>query len=130
MSETTLAIATSLKPGRYVIFDGKACVVRSVQISKPGKHGHAKCRVEAITVIGDQKIIKVIPGHDNVEVPIIEKETAQVMSINADIATVMDMKTYETFELPIPEELKKEIKEGSQVLYWTMMGQKVMKQVK
>ena len=42
----------------------------------------------------------------------------------------MDMKTYETFELPIPEELKKEIKEGSQVLYWTMMGQKVMKQVK
>lgn len=130
MSEITLTNATSLKPGRYVIFDGKACVVRSVQISKPGKHGHAKCRVEAVTVIGDQKIIKVIPGHDNVEVPIIEKETAQVMSINADIATVMDMKTYETFELPIPEELKKEIKEGSQVLYWTMMGQKVMKQVK
>lgn len=130
MSEITLTNATSLKPGRYVIFDGKACVVRSVQISKPGKHGHAKCRVEAVTVIGDQKIIKVIPGHDNVEVPIIEKETAQVMSINADIATVMDMKTYETFELQIPEELKKEIKEGSQVLYWTMMGQKVMKQVK
>ncbi len=130
MSETTLAIATSLKPGKYVIFDGKACVVRSVQISKPGKHGHAKCRVEAITVMDNQKIIKILPGHDNVEVPIIEKETAQILSIKEDIATVMDMKTYETFELPIPEELKKEIKEGSQVLYWTMMGQKVMKQVK
>ncbi len=130
MSDITLANATSLKPGRYVIFDGKACVIRSVQISKPGKHGHAKCRVEAVTVIGDQKIIKVIPGHDNVEVPIIEKETAQILSIKGEVATVMDMKTYETFELPIPEELKKEIKEGSQVLYWTMMGQKVMKQVK
>ena len=109
MSDITLANATSLKPGRYVIFDGKACVIRSVQISKPGKHGHAKCRVEAVTVIGDQKIIKVIPGHDNVEVPIIEKETAQILSIKGEVATVMDMKTYETFELPIPEELKKEI---------------------
>ena len=130
MSETTIAVATSLKPGRYVIFDGKACVVRSVQTSKPGKHGHTKCRVEAVSVVDDQKIIKVIPGHDNVEVPIIEKEVAQVLSIKGEIANVMDLKTYETFDLSIPDELKKEVKEGSQVLYWQMMGQRVMKQVK
>lgn len=130
MSDTTLAIATSLKPGKYVIFDGKACVVRSVQVSRPGKHGHAKCRVEAVSVVDDQKIIKIIPGHDNVEVPLIEKEVAQVLSINNDVANVMDMKTYETFDLNIPDELKKEVKEGSQVLYWKMLGQKVMKQVK
>ena len=130
MSDTTLAQATSLKPGRYVIFDGKACIVKVVQTSKPGKHGSTKCRVDAISIMDDQKIIKIIPGHDNVEVPIIGKEIAQVLSIAKDIATVMDMKTYETFELKIPDELKKEVKEGVQVLYWTMLGQKLMKQVK
>ena len=127
---TTLAQATSLKPGKYVIFDGKACIVRTVQTSKPGKHGSTKCRVEAVSIMDDQKMIKIIPGHDNVEVPVIGKEIAQVLSIANDTATVMDMKTYETFELSIPEELKKEIKEGVQVLYWTMLGQKIMKQVK
>ena len=72
----------------------------------------------------------ILPGHDQVEVPIIEKRTAQVLSISGDMANVMDSETYETFDMQIPEELKGQVLEGSSVLYWDILGDKVMKQVK
>ena len=128
--ESKQAEIASLKIGNYVVFDGKVCVIKDMQTSKTGKHGHAKCRVEAVSVLDDQKIIKVMPGRDKVDVPLIEKKTAQVLSISNDTASVMDMETYETFELKIPDELKGQVKEGSQVLYWIVMNQKVMKQIK
>ncbi len=71
-----------------------------------------------------------MPGHDKVEAPIIEKKTAQILSIAGNTASVMDMESYETFDLEIPEELKGEVAEGKEVLYWTLMGTKIMKQVK
>ena len=42
----------------------------------------------------------------------------------------MDMESYETFDLDIPDELKSEVKEGSEILYWIIVDDKVMKQVK
>ncbi len=130
MDNTTQDIATSLKPGRFVVFDGIACEVKSSQISRTGKHGHAKCRVEAIAIKDGRKIIKIMPGHDNVQIPIVEKKNAQVLSVHEDKANIMDMDTYETFDLPIPEEFKGQIKEGSQVNYWIVLGEKLIKQVK
>ncbi len=122
-----LVHATSLKVGGFVIFDGKACKVTSIEISKTGKHGHAKARIEAVGLTDNSKIIKVFPGHDKVEVPIIEKETAQVLSIAGNKANVMDMKTYETFDLDIPDELQGQINEGDQVNYWIILGKKVLR---
>jgi len=122
--------ATSLKAGGYVILDDIPCKIASIQISKSGKHGHAKCRVEAIGLVNSQKIIKVFPGHDKVDVPIVEKETAQVLSVHGDSATVMDMKTYETFDLKIPEELRDQIKEGNNVTYWIILNEKVIMQAR
>lgn len=126
---TTKPIAVgSLKPGRYVVIDGAACVVKSIQISKPGKHGSTKARIEAVGVIDNTKRIIIKPTGDNMESPLIEKENAQILSINGDMANVMDMKTYETFDLKIPEELKGKAREGTQVTYWIVLGQKVMQQ--
>ena len=130
MAEKTVAIIGSLKPGRYVIFEDKVCVLKSIETSRTGKHGHAKCRVEAIGVLDNSKIIKIIPAHDNVEVPIIEKKSAQVLSIQGDTANVMDMESYETFDLKIPDELKNDVKEGVQVMYWIMLDNKVLKEVR
>ena len=96
----------NLKKGKYVIFDGVAYVIKDIQTSKTGKHGHAKSRIEAIGIIDGRKIVKVMPGHDKVSVPMVEKKTAQVLSITGDMANVMDMETYETFDLKISEELK------------------------
>tara|TARA_Y100000034_G_scaffold131124_1_gene191189 strand:- start:87 stop:485 length:399 start_codon:yes stop_codon:yes gene_type:complete len=120
----------SLKKGNYVIIDGVACTVRDVQTSRPGKHGHAKCRIEAVAMIGDSKKIFVAPAHDKIEVPIITKHSAQVLSIKDNMANVMDMESYENFDLKIPGEIKSQVQEGKEVVYWKILGEKVMKQVK
>ena len=120
----------SLQKGSYIVLEGAACRVVDMQVSRPGKHGHAKVRLTAIGLVDDKKRVAVMPGHDSVEVPIIEKKSAQVLSIHGDVANVMDSETYETFDLNIPEELKAQVVEGSNVLYWVILNDKVMKQLK
>ena len=122
--------AGSLKEGNYVILDNEACVVRSIQLSKTGKHGSMKCRLEAITLIDNKKKVQIFPSSDKIEVPIIEKKEAQVLSIKDDTANVMDLETYETFDVKISEDFKDQVKEGLQVSYWIIMGQKIIRQVK
>ncbi|HLD12360.1 MAG TPA: translation initiation factor IF-5A [Candidatus Nanoarchaeia archaeon] len=131
MGEDTKSVtAVDVKPGSYIIFDGKACVVKDVQKSKPGKHGHAKCRISAVSIVDDAKIIKIMPGHDRVEVPLIQKRDAQALSIANGKVNIMDSETFETFDLPIPDEFKDQIKEGVNIHYWLVLGQKVIKAVK
>ncbi|MFH1637928.1 MAG: translation initiation factor IF-5A [Candidatus Woesearchaeota archaeon] len=126
--DTTQISVGSLKVGRYVVFDGKPYVVKSIQTSRTGKHGHAKCRIEAVNLFDGNKVIKAMPAHDNVDTPIIDKKNAQVLSVVGKTANVMDMETYETFDLEVPEEMKGAVDEGSTVMYWTVLGKKVMKQ--
>lgn len=127
---TKLSSVGSLQKGSYVIIDGVACKVVDTQTSRPGKHGHAKVRIVAVGLIDGRKRDTVMPGHDSIEVPIIEKKTAQVLSVSGETANVMDSETYETFDLKIPEELKGQVTEGGSVLYWLILKEKVMKQVK
>lgn len=119
-----------LQKGNYVVIDDTACKVVDTQTSKPGKHGHAKVRLTAVGLLDNKKRVIVMPGHDNIPSPIVEKKNAQVLSINGNVANVMDSESYETFDLEIPEELKSECAEGATVVYWLMMGSKVMKQIK
>ena len=127
---TKQAVISSLKEGGYIILDGTPAVIKSMQISKTGKHGHAKCRVEAVGMVDNRKIIKIMPGSDKVEVPIIEKKSAQVLSINNNSANLMDTETFETFDIEVPDDIKGSIMEGGQVMYWIILGKKVLKQVK
>jgi len=127
---TKFASAGTMKEGSNIVLDGVACRVSSVQISRPGKHGHAKVRIEAVGMMDDKKRVVVMPGHDNVEVPIIDKRTAQVLSVHGDMANLMDSETYETFDLKIPDELKDSVVEGVQIIYWIILSDRIMKQVK
>ena len=127
---TKMTSANNVQKGSFIVLEGSACKVVDVEISKPGKHGHSKVRVSAVGLVDDKKRIVVMPGHDNVEVPIIEKRTAQVLSVHGEMANVMDSETYETFDIKVPEELKGQVTEGSSVLYWTIMDDRVIKQVK
>ena len=130
MGDKKVTDVGQLKIGSYVIVDDKAYIIKSIQISKPGKHGGTKARVEAVGMIDGQKVIFIKPTSDRVDVPIIEKKNAQVLSIHEDMANVMDLETYETFDLKIPDELKDEVKENSNVLYWIILDEKFLKQVK
>ena len=127
---TKMQSVGSLQKGSYIVLEGAACRVVDMQVSRPGKHGHAKVRLTAVGLMDDKKRIVVMPGHDNVEVPIIEKKSAQVLSVQEDTANVMDSETYETFDLKVPEELKGQVAEGLNVMYCVILNDKVMKQVK
>jgi len=130
MADTKLASVGSLQKGSYIVIDGVACKIVSTATSRPGKHGHAKVNMMATGILDGKKRNMVLPGHDNVDVPIIEKKTAQVLSINGNMANIMDSESYETLDLEIPEEMKDTCKEGVEILYWEILDSKVMKQVK
>ena len=130
MSETKLVSVGTLKKGDTIVIEGAACKISDMSTSRPGKHGHAKVNLMTVGLLDRKKRQLTMPGHDKVEAPIIEKKTAQILSINGNIANVMDMETYETLDLEIPEELKADAAEGKEVLYWIIMGSNVMKQVK
>jgi translation initiation factor 5A len=113
----TLAEVRELKEGRYMIIDEEPCKILSISTSKPGKHGEAKARIDAIGLF-DQKTRSVVhPVKHKIGVPLIDKRTAQVLAIQGDNVQLMDMTTYENFELPLDPELKDTLKEGQEVMY-------------
>ena len=130
MAGTKVTGVNQLKKGSYVMLEEAACVVTDTQTSRTGKHGHAKVRVVAVGILDNKKRDVVMPAHDNVEVPIIDKLNAQVLSVAEDVANVMDMENYETFDLKIPEDLKDKVIAGAQVVYWNILGERIMKQLR
>ena len=128
---TTKSVSVStLKKGNYVVIDGAACTVSDIQTSRPGKHGHAKIRMSAVGIIDGKKRVIVMPGHDHIDVPMVDKRQATVLSVHSGTANVMDAESYETFDMKIPEEFKAQIIEGVTITFWDIMGDKMIKQVK
>ncbi len=119
-----LAEVRTLKVGRYMIVDEEPCKIMSISTSKPGKHGEAKARIEAIGIFDGQKRSVVHPVKHKVSVPIIDKRSAQIISISGENVQLMDLETYETFEMKIPDEFKDELQPGSEVLYLEALGRK------
>ena len=118
--------ATEVKSGTAIIVDGTCCIVRSIDISKTGKHGHAKCRIEAVGILKGQKRVFVIPGHDRLEIPNLDKRKGQVLSIG-DNVSIMDMESFETLDVPCDDELKSQLEVNSNVEYWDVEGDKIIK---
>lgn len=130
MAEIKHKSVGSLQKGNYVVLEGAACIVTDLKTSRPGKHGHAKVNLTAVGMLDNKKRNTVMPGHDNIEVPVIDKKNAQVLSITGTSANVMDAESYETFDILIPEELEGQVVEGSTVVYWVILNDRVLKQVK
>ncbi|MFC1648169.1 translation initiation factor IF-5A [Nanoarchaeota archaeon] len=122
--------AGSIKKGDTIVMDGAACTVTSLQSSKAGKHGHSKVRVEGVGMVDGKKRQAVMPSSHDVEVPIVDKRNAQILSVSGNSANVMDMESYETFDIKIPSELQGKVAEGQTVLYWIILGEKILKQVR
>ena len=118
---------TEAKVGTNIIVDGEPCTIKKIDISKTGKHGHAKCRIEAVGIISENKKVFVIPGHDRLEVPSVDKRKGQVLSIGEDKASIMDLESFETLDVACPEEIKNELEINSNVEYWDVEGVKVIK---
>ncbi len=126
---TEQAEVRELKEGRYVNIDDEPCKILSISTSKPGKHGEAKARIEAVGIFDGNKKSVVYPVKHKVQVPMIDKRQAQVVSIQGGEAQLMDLETYEMFQLPMPEDIKDTLRAGSDVLYIVAMGRKKITRV-
>lgn len=118
-----------LKEGRYMVIDDEPCKIVSITTSKPGKHGEAKARIEAIGIFDGNKKSVVYPVKHKVQVPIIDKRQAQIVAIMGAEVQLMDLETYEMFHLPITDEVKDGLKPGSDILYLVAMERKKITRV-
>ena len=118
----------SLKPGGFVILDDIPCKVESVDISRPGKHGASKARLTATGLFETVKKIIVKPADSKVDVPIIEKKDAQVISITEENLQIMDLSDYSLMDVKKPEDI--ELKEGDEILIWKFGAYCMVKQKK
>ena len=121
--------ATEMRVGTYLLLDNIAHQVKKMDVSKTGKHGHAKVRFEAVSAFSGKKKVMVVPGHDKFEVPMIEKRAAQVLSVSDNVASLMDNESFENLDLDIPEELQGSVSDGVSVEYWDIEGNKLLKKV-
>ncbi len=120
--------ASSLKRGRYVIIDDEPCEVRGTSKSSPGKHGSAKVKIKARGVFDDKDRHITKPGDTMMMSPDIDKKVGQVVSRDGNIAQVMDMDTYETEEMELPDDL--DAGEGDEIKYWVIEDRKLVKGLK
>jgi translation initiation factor 5A len=118
--------ATEARVGTNILLDGEPYTVKKIDVSKTGKHGHAKARIEAVGIISGSKKVFVMPGHDKLEVPMVEKRKGQVLSIS-DKISIMDLESFETIDVPCSNEIKSQLEENCNVEYWDIEGKKIIK---
>jgi translation initiation factor 5A len=120
----TQAEIRELKVNRYIVIDEEPCRIINIQTSKPGKHGEAKARLEAVGLFDEQKRSIVHPVTHKVRVPIIDKRKAQVLSLHGSTAQLMDLATYATFDLTIPPDLEGTLEPGQETMYIEALGRR------
>jgi translation initiation factor 5A len=92
-----------LQEGNYVMINDVPSKITAYSTSKPGKHGSAKARVEGTGVFDGQKRNFTQPVDAKVWVPIINRKGGQVLSTSDGEMQVMDLETYDTFTMRIPD---------------------------
>ncbi|RLE82991.1 MAG: translation initiation factor IF-5A [Thermoprotei archaeon] len=124
--------AGGIKTGSFVVIDGEPCRVVEVEKSKPGKHGSAKARIVAIGLFDNVKRSIVVPTDSRVEVPEVSKKLAQVIAVFENTVQLMDLGTYEVYEVPMPveEEIRSRLSSGTEVEVWDVMGRKKIMRVR
>ena len=127
--EVLYATMKDIKVGRFILIEGIPCRVVEIETSAPGKHGSAKMRVTAVSIFDGGKKTLLKPSDGDVEVPVITKKKAQVVSLSESRVQLMDLDTYETFELPIPSDMADKIKSGDEIEIIVSMGKQAISRV-
>ncbi|GGK53380.1 translation initiation factor IF-5A [Haloarcula sebkhae] len=94
-----------LDEGSYVMIEDTPCKINSYSTAKPGKHGSAKARIDAKGVFDGKKRSLSQPVDAKVWVPIVNRKQGQVVSTDGNDAQVMDLDTYDTFTMRVPEDI-------------------------
>ena len=117
MSETVMSIK-DVGVGGFIMEEGEPYKILKIEFAKAGKHGSAKARIEVVGIFDNKRRSLLKLGDADVSVPIIEKKSAQVISVSGNLAQLMDLADYATFEATIQEELRAKIQPGAEIGYW------------
>ncbi len=127
----------SLKIGSYILLPvadqptGEPCRIVEYDTSKPGKHGAAKARIVGVGIYDNQKRPHVGPVSMQIHVPLIDKRTAQIISIIGDVTQLMDSETFETIDVTlVDDEVKGRLENGQNVEYWKVMDRTKIMRIK
>lgn len=129
MTDKIYGTMSDLKTGKYVLVDGHPCRVVNIDKSRPGKHGAAKMSVVAISLFDDSKHSLMKPSDADVEIPIIERKRSQIVSVSGTTASLMDLTSYETFDVEIPEEMRSDVEVGKEIQYMQVLGKRLLLRV-
>jgi translation initiation factor 5A len=113
-----------LKEGRYMVIEDEPCKILSISVSKPGKHGAAKARIDAVGIFDGVKRSIVQPVSARTYIPVVERKSGQVITISGTTATLMDMKEFTNFEIDIPADKVGAVEVGKEIPYIESMGKK------
>lgn len=113
-----------LKEARYVVVDDEPCKIQSISISKPGKHGAAKARLDVVGLFDGQKRSVVSPTSSSVYAPIVERKTGQILTIAGNVVTFMDMKDFNNFELVVDDDIVATYQPAQEVAYIESLGKR------
>lgn len=117
-----------LKENRYMVIDDEPCKIKSIDTSKPGKHGEAKARIEAVGIFDNKKHSMISPVTHKVRVPIIDRRKGQVVSLSGNEANIMDLDNYQTFQIAVDDDIKDELEQGQEIRYLETMGKRKITQ--
>ena len=121
MAEREMKEIRELKVGRYVNIDDEPCKILSISTSKPGKHGSAKANIDAASIFTGAKKSLVGPVSTKVQVPLIDKRKAQILSVQGDEVQIMDLETYENITMAINPDHECSLEPGAEILYIVAM---------
>jgi translation initiation factor 5A len=80
--------------------------------------------LEAVGIFDNQKRSIVHPVTHKVKVPQIDKRKAQVLAVLGSEVQLMDLETYETFNVEMSAELSSGLSPGGEIQYLVAMGRR------
>jgi translation initiation factor 5A len=113
-----------LKEGKYMLVDDEPCKILSISISKPGKHGAAKARLDVMGIFDGVKRSIVQPVSAKVYAPIVERRNAQVISKAGNVIQMMDLEDFANFECTVSDDVSAKIEAGKETMYIFSMGKR------
>jgi translation initiation factor 5A len=118
----------TLKVGNYVMIDSAPCKIVSYTTSKPGKHGSAKARAEAMGIFDNQRRTFILPVDSKIEVPVVERKSGQLLAKMGKMIQIMDLRDYNTFEMEMPDLAG--LEDGVEIEYTEFEGMRLAERVK
>lgn len=125
-----MAEAGKLKEGRFIMIDDEPCHIIQFSVSSPKKNEHANATIKAIGLFDSQRHSVTHRANAKIEVPVIKRGSAEVLAIVANTAQLMDLTTYETFQLPISMGLRGDVREGCEIGYIQVLGRRKIELIK